>query len=159
MLAAYLALDRKHAKIQINDYFGAIYLTSRDGLVGFWKESAMLDAFARTACDLGHPPWFYWIEFHHALKKKTYGDGMLMPYSKELASIFLHATRLAHEASRATKAKAEVRVEHFVISVAAHKQVEFARRLVTSGLDLKKLHKTIGRNGAKQMTLSTPLSE
>src|SRR5437879_2221555 len=94
MLALHLALIRKRRAIRIEDYFSGVYLIGRDSLVPYWADSAELDRFIRGACGLTEPAWYYWIEFHRAMKTK-YGKGVGVAYSKELASILNYAALLA----------------------------------------------------------------
>jgi hypothetical protein len=147
ILTAYLTLERKHRRIQLSDYFAALYLASREGLAALWKTTSALDAFVRTDCELGEPIWFYWIELHQAMKQQKYGDGFLIPYSDELAGVLRRAADLALREARATSAnrEPEMKVEHFLAATVDNKRSTFTRRLIRSGINLDKVRGAICR--------------
>jgi hypothetical protein len=149
MLAMHIANSRRHTRLAIDEFFGAIYLADPDNLARFWKERHVLDAFARKACDLQDPASFYWIEFHQALKRKKYGDGIFMEFSADLAEAMHLARRLATKASRGKRARPLVCAEHFLFAAAAAKRSEFGRQLISSGLNLMKLRRAVGQSNHK----------
>jgi len=149
MLASYLTCARKHSRIQIEDYFGGIYLATRELLAPLWKESALLDHFARSACDLTNPIWYYWIEFYHGLKRKEYRGGMIVPCSKEVAALIDQAANLARNSRRTGMKIPEVTVEHFIAALAANKHSRFASRMVSSGLNIEKVRRRLRSNGLR----------
>ena len=139
MLALHLALTGKRPAIRVEDYFSGAYLIGRDALVPFWRDSAELDGFVRSACELTEPAWYYWIEFHHAMKTE-YAEGVGATYSRELANILNYAAHLLLRMKRKSKRKPELRIEHLMAALAANRKLKFTRRLLASGFDIHKLN-------------------
>ncbi len=139
MLALHLALAGKRPAIRVEDYFSGAYLIGRDALVPYWVGSARLDAFVRTFCQLREPIWYYWIEFHQAMKTK-YPEGVGATYSKELMSVLNHAAHLALKTKRDFKKSPQLEIEHLMAALVAHPKLRFTRRMLASGFDVHKLN-------------------
>jgi len=139
MLAVHLTVTRKRRFIRLEEYFGGVYLIGREALLDYWEDSSSLDIFVRNICELTEPVWYYWIEFHQAMKTK-YGEGIGATYSKGLTSVLNHAAHLALTMKRNSKKKPQLRIEHVMTALAAHPKLEFTRRLLASGIKLRKLN-------------------
>jgi hypothetical protein len=133
-LALHLALARKGNDIQIEDYFSGLYLIGRDALMPYWTDSASLDAFVRNVCGLTEPIWFYWIDFHQALKSRYAKGVAAATYSKDLAQVIQLAQRLVRETKATPKRAPLLGVEHIMAAIAAHPRLRFTRRLLASGV-------------------------
>jgi hypothetical protein len=133
LLALQLALTRRRKKIRLEEYLAGIYLINREALSSYWLESDRLDGFVRGACGLTEPIWLYWIQIHDAMKGSL-AEGAGLQYSEEAAKVLNDAARFAHGARKRSTKKPELRIEHVLAALTVHQEIEFARRLVASGL-------------------------
>jgi hypothetical protein len=147
VLAMKLAFDRKRKSIGLEEYLSGIYLTDREALLPFWRDSKKLDLFVRDICGLHEPVWFYWIDFYHTVRDDPkWRDGISAPYTRTLAGILNEAAKLALKATKKTSAGPQLGVEHFIRTLAAHPELEFSRKMVGSGMRRQALQGTIGRS-------------
>lgn len=129
MIATKLTLDRKLRSIGPAEYFGALYLADREGLVGLWRNATELDTFVRNVCGLAEPPWFYWIEFHQWAKRLAKrAHGLLVPYSRDLGLILNRAAQIASGSGGALASR------QVVLAMLQHAGTEFGRKMVESGI-------------------------
>lgn len=142
-LAMKLAFDRKRKSIGFGEYFSGIYLVDREALLPFWRQSKELDVFVRDSCGLSEPAWFYWVDFYHAMRDDPrWREGILFPYSRALAGILNGATKLALKEAKKSSAKPQLGVEHFIMALAAHPELEFSRKMLNSGMKRQALSRT-----------------
>ncbi|HEV2387333.1 MAG TPA: hypothetical protein VGS20_08765 [Candidatus Acidoferrales bacterium] len=140
IVGACLALKSSRKLIRIQEYFGGLYLVARDALLPYWFETTRLDAFARRACGLREPVWFYWIDAYNTMHT-VLADGVLIGFSRDLAELLDHAARLALEAERKKdgQGRPELGVKHLMMALARHPNWKFTRGLVRSGFSLERL--------------------
>lgn len=137
LLGLWLALDRRCKTIRFEEYFSGVYLIARDTLVPYWIDSHRLDEFVRDVCGLTEPVWYYWIEFHQAMKAISQSDrGTGLIYSKELVDVLNNAARLALKTKKGSKNKPQLRIEHLMTALGAHPKLKFTRHLLASGMNL-----------------------
>ncbi len=154
MLALHLAVERKRKAIGIEEYFSGLYLIARDALVPYWAKSDSLDEFVRNVCGLTEPVWFYWIDYYHALKNK-YAEGIMGPYSKELADVLNYSAHFALKMKRNSRQKPQLEMEHLLTALVAHPKLQFTRRLIASGISLRRLTKGMALVAAAPNTAPT----
>jgi hypothetical protein len=141
MLATHLVIRRKGKSIASSDYLAAVYLTVREVLRTSCKHPALLDNLIRTACSIPDPPWFYWIEFYAALRKDSLRRGVVVPCSKEVASLLSEAEHLASTQTHRA-GMAEVKVSDFLAAAVAQ-DTQLASELRQCEINFKKLRKSI----------------
>ena len=130
-IATELAFLRKKPDLNLQDYFGGLYLIDRESLVPYWNVPHSLDKFVRNVCGLDHPPWFYWIEIHDQFKNRIDG-GVMGTCSDDLSLVLAEVGRIAKEL-HAGEAKIEITLLDLMTVIASHPEMEFTRKMTESG--------------------------
>jgi hypothetical protein len=135
ILAIELSVRRKRTPMQIEDFVGALCVAARNEVRPYWSRSEQLDQFARKTCGITQAEISFWSK---SKSGRVIGEGIFIPYSNALRTVFDRAAICAANAQGARK-KPIIGVAHVFAAVVFRPKAKFTRLLLASGFDWRRL--------------------